>query len=135
SVEEAFQAVPANRRDSWRIHRVDVSDTFATLAKKYSTTALLISSTNHDEMPEPGSLAAIPVSYPGDPVPVQRRGQSHAVARKTPAKSTAAAPARKLPTPTRTAAPSAKKPVATGKTAPKTASRITKPAPLKRSRA
>ncbi len=70
-VQAAFQAVPANRRDTWRVHKLEGEDTFAKLANRYGTTAALLSSANHDEMPEAGSLVVIPASYPGDRVPVR----------------------------------------------------------------
>jgi hypothetical protein len=70
-LEAAFQAVPANRRDSWRLHRLQSDDTFATLGKRYTTTAALVSSANHDALPDAGGLVAIPVAYPGDRVPVR----------------------------------------------------------------
>ncbi len=108
-VEDAFNAVPANKRDSWRIHRVESGDTFAALAKKYSTTTAMVGSANHDEFPDPGGLAAIPVSYPGDPAPA-RKAVTHA------------APARKTAVPQRAATAPVKKPVAAGKTPVKIAS-------------
>jgi membrane-bound lytic murein transglycosylase D len=112
-VDEAFGAIPENKRDSWRIHRVEAVDTFASLAKKYSTSTALIESANHAEFPEVGSVAVIPVSYPGDPAPVRKA----APARKTPATATtraAAATTKKPVTPV--------KPVATGKNPVKIAS-------------
>jgi membrane-bound lytic murein transglycosylase D len=96
-VEEAFQAIPASHRDSWRIHRMETGDTFASIAKKYSTSSVLVSSTNRDELPEVGRLAAVPAPYPGDrPVVTRQAVQRVAVptrqsARTTPVK----APARK----------------------------------------
>jgi membrane-bound lytic murein transglycosylase D len=70
-VEAAFRAVPANRRDTWRVHKLDSEDTFAGLAKRYGTTAALLSSANHDELPEAGALVVIPAAYPGDRIPVR----------------------------------------------------------------
>jgi len=70
-VEAAFRAVPANRRDTWRVHRLDSEDTFATLARRYGTAAALVSSANHDVLPEAGSLVVIPAAYPGDRIPVR----------------------------------------------------------------
>ena len=95
-VEAAFRAVPANRRDTWRVHKVDGDDSFATLAKRYGTTAALLSSANHDELPEAGSLVVIPAAYPGDRVPV--RTAARTTPRNTPkttSRVTAKAPARK----------------------------------------
>src|SRR6202043_397012 len=70
-VQAAFEAVPANRRDAWRIHKVDGEETFASLARRYNTTAALLSSANHDTLPTAGSLVVIPASYPGDRIPVR----------------------------------------------------------------
>ncbi|MGD1094183.1 MAG: transglycosylase SLT domain-containing protein, partial [Bryobacteraceae bacterium] len=82
AVESAFAIVPPNRRDSWRLHRVESGDTFATLAKRYSAAATTISEANHDALPEAGSLVAIPVSYPGDRVakPAAKRASTHKAA-------------------------------------------------------
>lgn len=81
-VEEAFQIVPASHRDSWRIHRIEAGDTFATIAKKYSTTPVLVASTNGDELPDVGRLAAVPSPYPGDRPLVQRMSAQRAIAPK-----------------------------------------------------
>ena len=106
-VEAAFRAVPANRRDTWRVHKLESEDTFAALAKRYGTTAALLSSANHDELPEAGSLVVIPASYPGDRVPVRTvvRTTGHASpkrpvlsASRNKPKTRAAAPPAKTPT-------------------------------------
>jgi hypothetical protein len=74
-VQAAFQAVPAARRDSWRVHRLESGETVADLAKRYNTTSASIASANRgmdndkDAAPEAGAWVAIPVSYPGDRVP------------------------------------------------------------------
>jgi membrane-bound lytic murein transglycosylase D len=81
-LEAALGVIPADRRDSWRVHRVEQGDTFAAVAKRYGTSAELLSSANHDQLPEAGMFAAVPVSYPGDPKPVVRR-TAKAPARKT----------------------------------------------------
>jgi membrane-bound lytic murein transglycosylase D len=62
-VQTALAVIPASRRDSWRIHRVETGDTVASLAKRYGTSAESIRSANHEELPEPGLYAAIPVTY------------------------------------------------------------------------
>lgn len=106
-VQAAFQAIPANRRDSWRVHKVDGEDTFASLGKRYNMTAAMVSSANRDTMPEAGSLAVIPVAYPGDRIPVRAAAKApvRGSARKSAASSTrsnakarAATPAVKNPT-------------------------------------
>jgi membrane-bound lytic murein transglycosylase D len=63
-LEAAFAVIPLDKRKSWRIHRVDAGDTLASVAKKYGTTAALVSSANHGALPEAGAFAAIPVAYP-----------------------------------------------------------------------
>ena len=65
-LEAALRVIPADRRDSWRVHRVEPGDTFAAVAKRYGTTADVLSSANHDQLPEAGMFAAVPVAYPGD---------------------------------------------------------------------
>ena len=82
-LEAALSVIPADRRDSWRVHRVEQGDTFAAVAKRYGTSAELLSSANHDQLPEAGMFAAVPASYPGDPKPVVKRTA------KVPARKTA----------------------------------------------
>jgi len=91
-VEEAFETIPASHRDSWRIHRVEYGDTLASVAKKYSVPMAAVASSNKDELPEVGKLAAIPATYPGDrpvqkaaPVTAQRKSAGHTSAAKAPA--------------------------------------------------
>ncbi len=96
-VEAAFLAVPANRRDTWRVHRLTSDDDFATLARRYNTAASLVSSANHDELPTTGSLVVIPASYPGDRVPA--RPALRATAKPTVRKSTARATVSKSAAP------------------------------------
>ena len=93
-VQAALQAVPSNRRDAWRVHRLEGGETFATLAKRYGAAPSAVSSANHDELPDAGSWVVIPAAYPGDRPPARvaqpvRRaaGQS---ARRKPASKTAA---------------------------------------------
>ena len=107
-VEAAFSVVPANRRDAWRVHRVNGEDSFATLAKRYNTAADLVSSANHDVLPEAGSLVAIPAAYPGDRIPV--RSTPRVAARyRPPAKKAVASASHDKPR-THAAAPPAKIP-------------------------
>ena len=71
TVQAALETVPANRRDSWRVHRMESGDTFATLAKRFNTSLSALSAANHDELPEAGAWIAIPAAYPGDRVPAR----------------------------------------------------------------
>lgn len=120
-VQAAFEAVPANRREAWRIHRVDGEETFVSLARRYNTTPALVSSVNHDTLPAAGSLVVIPVSYPGDRIPVRsavrtRAGSARSGAARTAVSSSgvrtsikpgtrASAPRGKTPTKASTAPP------------------------------
>jgi membrane-bound lytic murein transglycosylase D len=90
-LEAAFQAVPANRRDAWRLHRLQSDDTFATLGKRYTTTAAMVSSANHDSLPEAGGLVAIPISYPVERPPVRTAASKARLGAKTTVARTAAA--------------------------------------------
>ncbi len=86
-VQAAFAAVPANRRDAWRVRKMDGEDTFASLARRYNTTAAMMSSVNHDTLPETGSLVVIPASYPGERVPVRSAVQVKTRSARRPAVS------------------------------------------------
>jgi membrane-bound lytic murein transglycosylase D len=84
-LESALRVVPADRRDSWRVHRIEPGDTFAAVAKRYGTTPDLLSSANHDQLPQAGMFAAVPVSFPGERVTV-KAAPRNAVAKKASAK-------------------------------------------------
>jgi len=88
AVEETFQVVPSNRRDAWRVHRMESGETMAGLAKKYGTQTSALLAANHDESPEPGALIAIPVPYPSDHK-ARTVSTRAAASSKTAAKSTA----------------------------------------------
>jgi membrane-bound lytic murein transglycosylase D len=84
-LESALRVVPSDRRDSWRVHRVEPGDTFAAVARRYGTTPDLLSSANHDQLPEAGMFAAVPVSFPGERVTV-KAAPGKAAAKKASAK-------------------------------------------------
>jgi len=114
-VEAMLQAVPADRRDSWRVHRVEPGDTIAGVAKQYGTSATLVSSANHDELPEAGAFAIVPVSYPGDrPVTVAKVAVKKPASKSTAARATATGKTTAQKTPAKKSAPkttaSSKKP-------------------------
>ena len=95
-LEAALRVIPADRRDSWRVHRVEAGDTFAGVAKRYGTTSDVLSSANHDQIPETGMFVAVPVAYPGDRTPTvvkksTARKTTGASSRKASAKKTASA--------------------------------------------
>jgi len=116
-VEAAFEAVPANRRDAWRIHKVDGEETFASLARRYNTTPAMLSSVNHDTLPTAGSLVVIPASYPGDRTPVRSAVRARAGSGRSSRRPTGIASRTKPGTKPRAAAPRAKTP-AKASTAP-----------------
>jgi membrane-bound lytic murein transglycosylase D len=126
-VEEAFQAVPASHRDTWRIHRVEPGDTFATIARKYSTTPVLLASTNREELPDVGRLVAVPASYPTDRPVVQRatlpRAAVGSPAAKAPVPAAARKPQAQVHLPVTTRAAVTKRPIASTKPALRTAVR------------
>jgi membrane-bound lytic murein transglycosylase D len=91
-LEAALRVIPADRRDSWRLHRVEPGDSFAAVAKRYGTTADLLSSANHDQLPETGMFAAVPAAYPGDRTPPLKAAPKKAASTKAPAKQVSGKP-------------------------------------------
>lgn len=111
-LEAALKVIPADRRDSWRVHRMEPGDTFAAVAKRYGTSSDVLSSANHDLLPETGAFAAVPVAYPGDAKPVKVASRKPAAKKKTSAKTVAGTGTSRKPA----AKPAAK---STAKAAPK----------------
>src|SRR5579862_7890316 len=101
ALESAFAVIPPNRRDSWRVHRVQDGETFAALSKRYSAQLSSLSSANHEMLPGAGEFAAIPVGYPGDrvakPVTAARRRSATSGGVSPRAKTTASTPSRRAP--------------------------------------
>lgn len=84
-VEAAFAIIPPNRRDSWRLHRVQEGETFAMVAKRYKAETASLRSANHEDLPQPGEWMVVPVAYPGDHA--ARPAAHHVTARRrTPAR-------------------------------------------------
>jgi membrane-bound lytic murein transglycosylase D len=141
ALESAFAVVPANRRDAWRLHRVQEGETLTALSKRYSAPAASLSSANHDALPGAGEWAAIPVGYPGDrvaakPATARRRtsaGTATARARTSPGAAAKTAPA-KPPVPQKTASSGTtrKKPSSVAHKSAGKAATHTKPAPAQR---
>jgi membrane-bound lytic murein transglycosylase D len=73
TVLAALEAVPADKRGSWRLHRVGEGDTLASIAKRYSTAAGSIVTVNSRldsaffESPENGEVLLIPASTQPEP--------------------------------------------------------------------
>ncbi len=64
AVRTTLDSIPADRRASWRIHRVSPGETLDNIARRYSTSASSISAANHKVLvPEAGDLLVIPAGY------------------------------------------------------------------------
>jgi membrane-bound lytic murein transglycosylase D len=144
----ALESVPAEKRASWRVHRIGSDETLTYIARQYKTTEKQILAANGDSVEtEAGDLIVIPVSYPGAqtaaPKSLAKRRSASAAARKpVPASPKNAAPAKKkapagpvansaFRTPSKTASskkPAAKKSAARWASAPEPAPE-SKPAP------
>jgi peptidoglycan lytic transglycosylase D len=130
-LEAALEVIPADRRDSWRVHRVEPGDTLSTVAKQYGASPELVSSANRNELPEAGEFLAVPVSYPTErPAPkaksaAQKTGVKKPAAKKksSAAKKTAAAPAHKSSAARASAKPASAKSSAAKKTSAKPSAR------------
>ncbi len=61
----ALDNVPADRRDTWRMHHVERGETLADIARRYKTAASAIASVNNSTIaaPEAGDVLLIPASY------------------------------------------------------------------------
>jgi membrane-bound lytic murein transglycosylase D len=113
-LEGTFAIIPANRRDSWRVARVDMGDTFATLARRYGTSADALAAANRDGLPTAGQLVAIPTAIPVT-APKKTRAVP-AVTAKSPSKKPVAARTAASKTPS--AAPQTKATVKASTKAP-----------------
>ncbi len=65
SLVASLDLVPAERRASWRLHRVEAGETVATIGKRYHTAPATILAANHlsQESPVAGDRLLIPVAY------------------------------------------------------------------------
>lgn len=88
AVRAAFAIVPPAQRKTARIHRVEESDTLASVAKQYGTTAAKLTALNPQGLPPVGAFAMIPPAPP-PPAPKAKKKST-----KT-AKTTSAPPANK----------------------------------------
>jgi membrane-bound lytic murein transglycosylase D len=92
-VTAALDSVPAERRASWRMHRVESGQTLAAIARLYNSSPALIASTNKltDNDPTPGDRLLIPVGDRQTAAPA--RSSRPAAHRVVSARATHAAPA------------------------------------------
>jgi len=68
ALSSALELVPAERRASWRVHRVETGDTLAAVAVRYHTSVSALQSSNRLEAEEPGTGALLVI--PAAPQPI-----------------------------------------------------------------
>ena len=94
--------------DDLRVHRLEVSEGFPELAKRFNTQPNALSAANNDALPDPGTWVAIPVAYPGDRLPVATPLAKGRIAQNSSKKTV---PAKSAPARTANAKPVIAKPV------------------------
>lgn len=95
TVQTALRVIPAEQRRTARIHRVEESDTWASIAKQYGTTTAKLESLNSDGLPTAGAFAAIPALPP--PAPAKKKSSKTTRSAKSTTKQPASAAALKTP--------------------------------------
>ena len=95
----AIENVPAEKRASWRMHKVAAGDTLASIAKRYGSSAGSISNANPREAAEleSGDVLLIPCTYveakkPAAKKSAHARGRHHRGSTKLSAKSSSHKP-------------------------------------------
>ena len=81
----ALEQMPAERRASWRMHRVSDGETLAAIARRFKVPASLLASTNHVsvEAPSAGDLLLIPAASAASQTPARGSGARYAKSRRT----------------------------------------------------
>jgi membrane-bound lytic murein transglycosylase D len=107
SLVAAFQRIPANHLDAWRMHRVNAGETLAVIGKRYNVQPSNIVAVNHldSEQPQEGDRLLIPAS-PRIEAPARKAPAVNA-ARRRPAAATASTTHRR-PATTSAARPAAR---------------------------
>lgn len=102
----ALDNIPAAKRDSWRMHRVEKGETLAAIAKRFGTPASAIVSANNGVIaaPEAGDVLLIPAAYRTPAPPVVRRAPVRAKTQVRTAARPRTAIASRAKTPVRSAA-------------------------------
>jgi membrane-bound lytic murein transglycosylase D len=97
-----LQTIPAERRASWRMHKVEHGETLASIGRQYGAKPGSIAAANQLESATPvvGDLLVIPAASKASPAPTRQRGTSKGKRVTVKARSRAA-------TTSRSAAPSA----------------------------
>lgn len=75
----ALDSIPADRRDTWRMHHVEPGETLTDIARRYKTAAAAIASVNNSAVtaPEAGDVLLIPASYSAPSSVRVRHSKSH----------------------------------------------------------
>ena len=102
SLTAALEAIPANRRVSWRVHKVGAGETLASIARQYRTAVGSIADANPQALdgPAAGEMLIIPAVYQDDtPKGVKSKGRktvaaSRAHSRGGVSRAAASKPAR-----------------------------------------
>ena len=70
----ALEAIPADHRDSWRMHRLGIGETVADVGKRFgiATTALVAANNLQSREPSEGDRLIIPAALRPEPVPARR---------------------------------------------------------------
>jgi membrane-bound lytic murein transglycosylase D len=103
----AFQRIPSNHLDAWRMHRVSAGETLAVIGKRYNVQPSNIVAVNHldSEQPQEGDRLLIPAALRVE-APV-RKAPAASPARRRPAAATATTTHHR-PVTTSTARPAAR---------------------------
>jgi len=85
-VAATLQMIPEDRRSTWRMHRVSLGDTLASIGKRYGATPAAIVSANNlrTAEPEEGDRLLIPALV-RTPAPLKRAASTHAPVRRVSA--------------------------------------------------
>jgi len=92
-LQAALQIVPAEHRNSWRVHRVDTGETLAAIGKRYAALPGTIVAANHlpSAQAAEGDLLLIPAAPRAEAAPVRRATGARTTGARTTAARTAGA--------------------------------------------
>jgi membrane-bound lytic murein transglycosylase D len=105
ALQAGLELIPADKRLAWRVHRTEVGEDLAAVARKYGTSPASLASTNAGLTAtlEPGSLVVVPAAPPRPPVAaatraratsLQARGKAHPRSAARPVRAAAKPPVK-----------------------------------------
>jgi membrane-bound lytic murein transglycosylase D len=100
-VKEGLASIPAAKRATARLHKVEPGESLVDIAKDYKSTSLAIADANGLEkgaVLNEGDRLLIPAAYHDKPVRTVRKARSHRKSSKPVRKASAKAPVKKSPT-------------------------------------